>query len=187
MEGDRATLARAASLPPGKSDPGHHWHAVLRAHAPGPRGPRRCCSAPPQGGRPGAQQLPLRHHARQPRRYMGVEAVDLVDPRGPAARAGLPFRATSTWRAWKPCSKEQGPPHPLRHDHGDQQHRRRPAGFDGNIRAYAACSKIRQNLHHGRVPLLRETPCSSRCASRRYEHADQDIVRKCSPTPTAPP
>jgi tryptophanase len=36
--------------------------------------------------------------------YMGVEAVDLVIPEGlRPARWTIRSRATSTWRAWKPC------------------------------------------------------------------------------------
>jgi tryptophanase len=35
--------------------------------------------------------------------YMGVEAVDLVIPEGLQPRWTIRSRATSTWRAWKPC------------------------------------------------------------------------------------
>ena len=45
----------------------HHRHEALRAHAPGARGGEGPVHRGVQEGRPGAQQLPLRHHPRQPR------------------------------------------------------------------------------------------------------------------------
>jgi tryptophanase len=106
--------------------------------------------------------------------YMGVEAVDLVIPEGLQPALDYPFKGNIDLARVEAVLKEQGHRIPLRHDHRDQQHGRRPAGVHGqHPRLCRAAQEIRQALHHGRVPLLGKRHVHQDARARLREHADQ--------------
>ena len=186
--GRRELRRRAQLLPAGGRDPEDHRHEVLRAHPPGPRGREGAVHRRLQEGRPGAQQLPLRHHARQPR----IHRCRCARPghrRRPAAGADPPLQGQHRPGARGGAAEGAGRSHPVRHDHRDQQHRRRPAGVDGqHPRLRGAAEEARQALHHGCLPLLGKRHVHQDARAGLREHADpRHRARKCSATPTAPP
>jgi hypothetical protein len=87
--------------------------------------------------------------------YLGVDARDLVIAEGLQPALIHPVQGQHRPGAGGGAAEGARRPHPLRHDHRDQQHRRRPAGVDGqHPRLRGAAEEARQALHHGRVPLF---------------------------------
>ncbi len=99
--------------------------------------------------------------------YLGVEARGPGHPRRPAAGADPSVQGQHRPGARRGAAEGAGRPHPLRHDHRDQQHRRRPAGVHGqHPRLRGAAEDSTASPSSWTSAASRRTPCSSRCASR---------------------